>query len=157
CAKLRREAAELVKRPPKSTSTLLAIEGRAAHAYFNAWQSLSLRWKATGRHPIPVDWHQGGQRPSFARKKGRNRNASQPVNAILNYAYAVLESQLRIQVVAAGFDPTIGFLHAVGPDRPAFVLDLMEPLRPVVDRKVLEFVQAHTFHPADFTIRADGV
>jgi hypothetical protein len=25
------------------------------------------------------------------------------------------------------------------------------------DRKVLEFVQSHTFHPADFTIRSDGV
>ena len=37
------------------------------------------------------------------------------------------------------------------------MLDLMEPLRPVVDRRVLEFVQAHAFHPADFTIRSDGV
>jgi CRISPR/Cas system-associated endonuclease Cas1 len=35
--------------------------------------------------------------------------------------------------------------------------DLMEPMRPIVDRKVLEFVQSHTFHPADFTIRSDGV
>jgi CRISPR-associated protein Cas1 len=33
----------------------------------------------------------------------------------------------------------------------------MEPQRPIVDRKVLEFVQAHTFHPADFTIQSDGV
>lgn len=60
-------------------------------------------------------------------------------------------------MVAAGFDPSIGFLHASGLGRPAFVLDLMEPLRPLVDRKVLEFVQGHTFHPADFTIRSDGV
>jgi CRISP-associated protein Cas1 len=33
----------------------------------------------------------------------------------------------------------------------------MEPLRPVVDRKVLEFVQEHTFYSGDFTIRSDGV
>ena len=33
----------------------------------------------------------------------------------------------------------------------------MKPLRPIVDRNVLEFVQAHTFSPADFTIRSDGV
>ena len=155
--KLHREASELGKRPPKAISALLAIEGRAAFAYFNAWQSLPLRWGGTGRHPIPKDWYQIGQRHSFARKKGRNRNASHPLNAILNYAYAVLESQVRIEVVAAGFDPSIGFLHASGPGRPAFVLDLMEPLRPIVDRNVLEFVQAHTFHPADFTIRSDGV
>ena len=36
------------------------------------------------------------------------------------------------------------------------VYDLMEPQRPVMDRKVLEFVQSHTFHPVDFTIRPDG-
>jgi CRISPR-associated protein Cas1 len=75
----------------------------------------------------------------------------------LNYAYAILESQVRIQVIAAGFDPTIGFLHSGRRARSDFVLDLMEPLRPVVDRRVLDFVQAHTFHPADFTIRSDGV
>jgi hypothetical protein len=33
----------------------------------------------------------------------------------------------------------------------------MEPERPRVDRSILEFVKAHKFHPADFTIRADGV
>jgi hypothetical protein len=29
--------------------------------------------------------------------------------------------------------------------------------RPLADREVLQFVQAHLFHPADFTIRNDGV
>ena len=79
------------------------------------------------------------------------------MNAILNYAYAILESQVRIQVIAAGFDPTIGFLHSGRRGRSDFVLDLMEPLRPIVDRKILEFVQTHIFHPADFTTRSDGV
>jgi DNA-binding Xre family transcriptional regulator len=37
------------------------------------------------------------------------------------------------------------------------VLDLTEPLRPIVDRAVLEFVKTHPFHAADFTIRSDGV
>jgi CRISPR-associated protein Cas1 len=78
---------------------------------------------------------------------------------MLNYAYAVLESQVRTQIVAAGYDPTLGLLHAgrEGRGRPNFVLDLMEPLRPIADRKVLEFVHAYTFHPADFTVRSDGV
>jgi CRISPR-associated endonuclease Cas1 len=79
------------------------------------------------------------------------------MNAILNYAYAVLESQVRMQIAADGYDPTIGFLHTYNMERPALVFDLMEPLRPIVDRSVLEFVQSHTFHPADFTIRSDGV
>ena len=86
-----------------------------------------------------------------------NRGATHPVNAILNYAYAILEGQVRIAVVAEGFLPTLGFLHAHKPDRLALVLDFVEPLRPLVDRKVLEFVQTHTFHPADFTINKEGV
>jgi CRISPR-associated protein Cas1 len=147
----------LAKRPPKSTSSLLGLEGRAALAYFNAWRSLPIQWKGLGRHPIPIDWHAIDQRYTFARNKGGTRNASHPVNAVLNYAYAILESQVRIQIIAAGFDPTIGFLHSGRRGRSDFVLDLMEPLRPIVDRRVLEFVQAHAFHPTDFMLRSDGV
>jgi CRISP-associated protein Cas1 len=75
----------------------------------------------------------------------------------LNYAYAVLESHVRIEIISHGYDPTIGYLHAFEKYRAAFVCDLMEPLRSVVDRAVLEFVQSQTFEWADFTIRSDGV
>lgn len=148
---------ELTKHPPKSTGALLGLEGRAAFAYFNVLQSLPIRWKGLARHPIPRDWYVVGQRGTFARKKVGNRNASHPAQAILNYAYAILESHVRIQVVAAGFDPTIGVLHSGRGGRADFVLDLMEPQRPIVDRQVLAFIQANTFHPADFTIISDGV
>ena len=40
---------------------------------------------------------------------------------------------------------------------PAFVFDMMEPERPKVDRKVLNFLKSEALHPADFTIRGDGV
>jgi CRISPR-associated endonuclease Cas1 len=76
---------------------------------------------------------------------------------MLNYTYAVLEAQVRMEIIAEGYDPNIGYLHTSNPDRPALVFDLMEPLRPIVDRSMLQFVQSHTFHPADFTIRSDGV
>jgi CRISPR-associated protein Cas1 len=33
----------------------------------------------------------------------------------------------------------------------------MEPERPKVDRRVLDFVKSNVFDPADFIIRADGV
>jgi CRISPR/Cas system-associated endonuclease Cas1 len=38
-----------------------------------------------------------------------------------------------------------------------FIFDLMEPERPKVDRKVLDFVKSTAFDPADFVIRSDGV
>jgi CRISP-associated protein Cas1 len=39
----------------------------------------------------------------------------------------------------------------------AFVFDMMEPERPKVDRAVLAFLRSEALHPADFTIREDGV
>jgi CRISPR/Cas system-associated endonuclease Cas1 len=51
----------------------------------------------------------------------------------------------------------IGYLHACRPGRVALVYDLMEPLRPQVDRSVLEFVRSHTFSPTDFILAANGV
>ncbi len=76
---------------------------------------------------------------------------------MLNYAYAVLESQLRITIVSQGLDPTIGYLHACRPRRMALVYDLMEPLRSRVDHLVLGFVHSNTFSPNDFTINTNGV
>ena len=37
------------------------------------------------------------------------------------------------------------------------VHDLMEPLCPVLDRKVLDIVREHTFTPGDFTMMENGV
>ena len=146
---------ELELAPPESTEALRLIEARAALAYFTCWQLLPLQWKGTGRRPIPPEWHNVGVRQSLL--GGNNRHATHPVNAMLNYAYAVLESQVRIATVAQGLDPTIGYLHACRPKRVALVYDLMEPLRPHVDRLVLDFVRSHTFYPNDFVLKANGV
>lgn len=140
-----------------SVSQLMGIEGAAAIAYFGAWQSLPIKWEGTKRKPIPSDWYKFGLRSSVTRQKIKNRNASHPVNAILNYAYAVLESQIRIQIAVNGYDPTIGFLHNSREDRHALVFDLMEPMRPVVDKAVLAFIKSNVFTPSDFIIRPDGV
>src|SRR5262249_51243841 len=103
---------------------------RSALAYFNAWQGLPLRWKGTGRKPIPNDWRKFASRTSLQSSKAQNRNASHPVNAMLNYAYAVLESRVRSEIVVHGYDPMIGYLHSYDKDRAALVFDLMEPLSP---------------------------
>jgi CRISPR-associated protein Cas1 len=105
----------------------------------------------------PKDWHQIRPRTSANGKVGVNRHASHPVNAMLNYAYAVLESHVRMEIVSQGYDPTIGYLHSHQKDRAALVFDLMEPLRPIVDLSIIEFVQSQTFQRTDFTIRNDGV
>jgi CRISP-associated protein Cas1 len=86
-----------------------------------------------------------------------NRNAARPVNAILNYAYAALESEIRIKAISEGYDPTIGIMHEGRDGSSKFISDLMEPERPEVDRSVLDFVKGHVFDPADFVIRSHGI
>jgi CRISP-associated protein Cas1 len=63
---------------------------------------------------------------------------------------------VRIATVSQDLDPTIGYLHACRPGRVALVYDLLEPLRPRVDRLVLDFVRSHTFTPSDFIWGIDG-
>ena len=152
---LRTSADELKHRPPYAMDALRGIEGRVAQAYFAAWRSIPLRWTGLGRKPIPEEWHRIGPRTPPNSK--RNRNATHPINAMLNYGLAVLESQVQTAVVAAGLDPTVGFMHAQHAERSALVLDLMEPLRPVVDRVVLGFFQSQLVSTADFILRDDGV
>jgi CRISPR-associated protein Cas1 len=40
---------------------------------------------------------------------------------------------------------------------PAFALDHLEPMRPVVDRAVLHLIDTVTFTGGDFSIQPDGV
>jgi CRISPR-associated protein Cas1 len=86
-----------------------------------------------------------------------NRNAAHPINAMLNYAYAALQSETWIKAISEGYDPTIGIMHEGSDGSSKFIFDLMEPERPKVDRAVLDFVKEHVFDPGDFAIRADGV
>jgi len=146
----------LDENPPTSVTELRALEANAAAAYFRAWRGIPIKWRGTSRRPIPESWKTIEQRTSPFQLAG-NRNSAHPVNAILNYAYAVLQSQIQIKAVAEGYDPTIGIMHEGRDGSSAFIFDLMEPERPVVDCKVLEFIKGHVFDPADFVIRMDGV
>jgi CRISPR-associated protein Cas1 len=141
---------------PNSIVELRALEANCAAAYFRAWQGMPIKWRGTSRRPVPDNWHSIEQRSSPFHLAG-NRNAAHPVNAILNYAYTVLESELRVKAIAEGYDPSIGIMHEGRDGSSKFVFDLMEPERPKVDRAVLDFVKATVFDPADFTISSDGV
>ena len=156
--KLRVELANLKRRIPPSVSQLRGIEGRVGFAYFNAWQSHPLNWSNTRQRPIPDDWRRIGRRSSkVAKQSNPNRWATHPFNAMLNYAYGVLETQVRRQIVASGLDSAIGYLHGNYRGKQPLVYDLMEPMRPIVDRRLLEFAQRETFEPGDFVLLDDGI
>jgi CRISPR-associated endonuclease Cas1 len=156
-ARHHRELAGLKTYTPSTLGGLLGIEGQAASEYFKAWEGLPLRWTGTSRKPIPEGWRLIGTRSSVRISKAENVGATHPLNAILNYAYAVLQSQLHIKAVGEGYDPTIGIMHNGRRGELALVFDLMEPYRPKVDAAVLKFAFNETFSPADFVLRSDGV
>ena len=146
----------LDENPPEIISELRALEANCAASYFRSWVGMPIKWRGTSRRPIPDSWRFVGPRSSPYHLAG-NRNAAHPVNAMLNYAYAALESEIRIEAISDGYDPTIGIMHEGTDGSSKFIFDLMEPERPRVDRAVLDFVKGHVFDPADFIIRADGV
>jgi CRISP-associated protein Cas1 len=89
-----------------------------------------------------------------------HRGATHPVNAMLNCAYGVLIGRTQVQLIAEGYDPMIGILHGREGERglyPAFALDRMEPMRPVVDRAIPRLIATTTFTGGDFSIQPDGV
>jgi CRISPR-associated endonuclease Cas1 len=142
----------------RSVGEVLLIEARAASAYFTAWRGLPLRWPSKARCPIPDAWRVAGARSAVrASRYVTNRHATHPVNAMLNYAYAALCSQVQMEAVAEGYDPRRGIMHADREGVEALVFDLMEPRRPVVDAKVLNFVAHNKIAAGDFLIREDGV
>lgn len=133
------------------------LEGECAARYFDAWQGLQMEWSGTARSPIPDEWRGFTSRSSLANgTKPQNRCASHPINAMLNYAYAVKLAQLQLEAIADGYDPTIGIMHQARRGKPSFALDMIEPHRPAVDAILLEFVRARSFRKADFVIRPDG-
>lgn len=147
---------KLDAREPRNIVELRAAEANAAAAYFRSWKGTPIRWRGTSRRPIPDNWREIGVRSSPFRRAG-SRNVGHPVNAILSYAYTVLQSEIQIRLVSEGYDPTLGIMHEKSPGSSAFIFDEMEPFRPLVDRKVLNFVRDHVFDPADFVLRGDGV
>jgi CRISPR-associated endonuclease Cas1 len=145
--------------PPQWLETLAMLrtyEGRAAGAYFAAWVGLSLRWAKVDARRVPPHWLAVRQRNSPLSHNGMPRHAVDPTNALLNYVYAVLESQTRQALTRQGFDLACGFLHADAERRDSLVYDLMECERGTVDGLVLDFLAQTTFHAGDFTRVPDG-
>jgi CRISPR-associated protein Cas1 len=67
----------------------------------------------------------------------RDREAAD-ANRYLNYGYAVLRAIVARAICAAGLHPTLGIHHRHQNNAYCLADDLLEPLRPLVDRVVVE-------------------
>ena len=87
---------------------------------------------------------------------GSPRLAANPANAILNYLYAVLESESRLAAAALGLDPGLGVLHVDTPGRDSLACDLMEVVRPQVDAFLIDWITRETLKREWFFEQPDG-
>jgi CRISPR-associated protein Cas1 len=117
---------ELQRRASAATglTELFGIEGDAAARYFANFQTMF----------TDAVRDEGG----IAFEGRTRRPACDPVNAALNFAYAMLLADVIRAVVASGLDPHAGFLHSSERNKPALALDLCEGFRaPVADSVVV--------------------
>ena len=71
----------------------------------------------------------------------RNPDSDDMLNIALNYGYAILRAITARAITAAGLNPALGIFHHNKYDSFCLADDLMEPLRPVVDRIVWQLLQ----------------
>src|SRR5437879_2331357 len=70
-----------------------------------------------------------------------NMNAADEINALLNYGYAILESEIKKCINSIGLDPTIGFLHEIAPTKTPLVYDIQELFRWIIDYSVIQLLE----------------
>ncbi len=130
------------------------LEAQAGLAYWAAWRSLSITFPRNDLPRVPDHWRIFQARTSPITSSPRL--ATTPLNAILNYLYAILEAEARLAAAAMGLDPGLGFLHLDTPNRDSLAADLMEPVRPQVDAYLLDWISREPFKRDWFFEQSDG-
>lgn len=69
-----------------------------------------------------------------------SRELEIPINAALNYGYAVLLSMVNREIVSRGFLTQTGICHRNEYNQFNLACDLMEPFRPAIDRAVVDYM-----------------
>ncbi len=137
-----------------SPERIRLIESQAAAAYWAAWHTLPINFPRKDELRVPAHWQAFGARVSPL--TGSPRLAVNPPNAMLNYLYAVLESESRLAAAALGLDPGLGVLHVDTPARDSLACDLMEVIRPQVDAYLLDWITRQPLNRNWFFEQRDG-
>ncbi|MDD2725264.1 MAG: CRISPR-associated endonuclease Cas1 [Methylovulum sp.] len=138
---LRRVLTKAIKQLETASTTLTAsahhdltvlngIEGAAARAYFQAYTQLFCpRLNFTGRN----------RRPPL-----------DPVNAILSLSYTLLHHEAVNALKIYGLDPSLGFYHQTYYGRDSLACDVIEPLRPYLDKWIWRLFAGQTLTDGHF-------
>lgn len=110
------------KRAAYLSDTPDACESRAARHYWKHLLPRLSEWQGTDeRRRVP--------------------GTREGVNGMLDYGYAIMRTAVLRSLAAHGFIAAIGIAHAAKAGSFALADDVMEPLRPWIDRELRQFVQ----------------
>lgn len=119
---------------------LRGIEGELAYRYFSVFDELILN-----------------QKDDFIFQTRNRRPPMDRVNALLSFAYAVVERECANALRSVGLDPFVGFMHTDRPGRESMALDIMEEFRSILcDRFVLTLINTKTVRKDSFMKGDDG-
>ena len=122
----------------QSVDEARGIEGEAASVYFGVFNELV---RSSG----------------FAFYSRVRRPPTDPVNALLSFAYSLITQECVSALVGVGLDPYVGFLHKDRPGRASLALDLLEEFRAAWgDRFTLTLINRKQLTSKDFVIEASG-
>lgn len=135
---------------------LRVAESVAGRHFWLGFANVPARFDRSWRGRVPDHWHQAGPRTTTKERK-RPKNANTPAHAMLNYLYAILQTEATIALRRMGLDPGLGLMHSDKRYRPSLASDLMEPVRPVADRIVVDLLLDRELERGDVVETRQGV
>lgn len=131
-----RQLQEQLQRLPQAATldSLRGMEGAAAAAYFAGLRSAV---------PASLGFNERNRRPP-----------RDPFNALLSLTYTIATAEVAMALHIAGYDPCIGYYHQLSHSRQSLACDLLEPLRPLIDRLCLRMVAQQTLTATHFSYSA---
>ncbi|ACZ43325.1 CRISPR-associated protein Cas1 [Thermobaculum terrenum ATCC BAA-798] len=133
------EAAAPLLEACRTTSELMAVEGRCREAYYGCWDEI-----------FRSDEFSFGSR---TRRPPENR-----VNALVSFGNSLLYVTVLSEIYRTHLDPRIGFLHTTNHRRYTLNLDVAEIFKPViVDRVIFSLVNRGEIKASDFRADSSGV
>lgn len=118
----------------RTVQEIMTVEARVAQIY---WKEVSKIFE---------------KKFEFTNRANPNRpfGAVDPINALFNYGYALLESQCQRAINASGLDTHVGFIHEITAGKTPLVYDLQEPFRCLVDIAIINGLEKKLFSKEDF-------
>jgi len=131
-----------------SLQEIMFHEAMAAAHYWSELEGIRLSFVRKNQKRIPSRWLTLGKR--FSPISKRAMHAATPGQAMLNYLYGVAESLCAIQLASVGLNPEVGIIHTDVDNRRSMALDLIETIRPGIDKLAFEYFRQQVFAKSDF-------